>query len=276
MTNQKGSNLIEYIIPIAVIAMSAGLAIYYIGANNLLSKFFSSSTSMKYEKSINKAVIDENKSEKDNITLAQKLNKPGSYGGTAEQPVEECNNGTCLIDFGEFVLTGIPENFEEFVKTQGSSGGTKSFSDLLMQISKQLEKDGDKPGSILLKDMANLGHLIGQYQKNVESHLESCKTAFDKDSCYEDTSYYSQIKIPDSIKQYTSDMVYSNDFQAYQVNFTKINIAKKECSINPDCNSYNLPAYSFIKKYYQFMNNDKRSNKLQKMSFQLYIKILFL
>jgi len=47
---------------------------------------------------------------------------PGNMGGTPDKPVSICIDGYCNIDYGEFILYGIPENFQELVRPSGASG----------------------------------------------------------------------------------------------------------------------------------------------------------
>ena len=47
---------------------------------------------------------------------------PGGLGGTREEPASACENGTCTLDFGDSVLTDIPEDFANFVETNGNGG----------------------------------------------------------------------------------------------------------------------------------------------------------
>ena len=165
---RKGISITEYIIPIAVVGLIAGLSLYNLSSNGNLEKFFMFSVDGTLD--TNGTSIQVNKPDK---YIPIKLNG-GEFGGTTAQPVEYCINNMCKIDFGEFVLTGIPEDFEEFVKTQGSSGGSNVLANLLMQISKQLEKEGDLTGALDYKNMANIGHYLASVQEKMETSSESC------------------------------------------------------------------------------------------------------
>lgn len=54
---------------------------------------------------------------------------------------KDCNGSSCTISVGNYVLEGIPENFNAFVETSGASGGTDKIVSLLNQISDQLVLD---------------------------------------------------------------------------------------------------------------------------------------
>lgn len=60
MGDKKGSNLLEYIIPLAVIAIVVGGSIYYMSASGLLNKFLFNSSGAKFDKNTGKLVIGDN------------------------------------------------------------------------------------------------------------------------------------------------------------------------------------------------------------------------
>ncbi|MEW5821042.1 MAG: hypothetical protein AB1782_12695, partial [Cyanobacteriota bacterium] len=46
----------------------------------------------------------------------------GTLKGSINAPVKKCSNGYCIIDFGDYIMTGIPENYNEVLETTGNSG----------------------------------------------------------------------------------------------------------------------------------------------------------
>ena len=56
-------------------------------------------------------------------------------------PQKSCANANCSIDFGDFVLTGIPENFDDFTETSGGFGEdqTALYSNIISQLADSLK-----------------------------------------------------------------------------------------------------------------------------------------
>ena len=156
--HKDGSNLIEYVIPMALVGIIVGVGLYQIISSGVLRSFIISSNPITYDQSTKKAVISQNKQEEKILYDTLPHN---------EEPIFTCAKGLCDIDFGDFILTGIPENFEEFVKTQGTAGGTEELIALLEQIAAQLEEKGDNDLAAEIRDLANLGHIIAQAEKKI-------------------------------------------------------------------------------------------------------------
>lgn len=107
----------------------------------------------------------------------------GPLGGTPQQPVAKCNAGSCDIDYGDMVLTGIPENFGSFVESSGTSGGTEKLISLLEQIATDLENKGDSAGAQEFRDLANLSHFSAQMQRDIDQKAESCASTGNPMGC---------------------------------------------------------------------------------------------
>ncbi|MEW5820317.1 MAG: hypothetical protein AB1782_09015 [Cyanobacteriota bacterium] len=163
MCKSFGSSLVDYIVPTAVVGLVVGLALYGLNANGILKKFISASANYEVEKQSATA-----NSFPSGSTGINKL-AGGSLGGTPENPVEQCSFNKCNIDFGDFILTGIPENFQDYNEISGNSGGTEVMFALLEQIADQLEADGDIAGAAQYRMLSNMGHLLAEAQKTVEA-----------------------------------------------------------------------------------------------------------
>lgn len=107
----------------------------------------------------------------------------GSLGGTPQNPVKDCVNGVCTLDYGEFTLQGLPDNFTEVVETTGTSAGTEVLSSLLDQMIAQMEGNVDPADLQQIKDLSNMGHLIADYEQYVEDFAEQCDSTADPQTC---------------------------------------------------------------------------------------------
>jgi hypothetical protein len=174
-----GSNLIEYIIPVALIALVAGAGLFIIFSDNSLIRFFVASSNIQIDEASGKAVMGKaykSESSSEETTSEEILLNPaaGDYGGTPENPVQVCEGGKCTIDYGTFILTGLPENFNEFIQNNGASGGISQLADLLDQIADQLLQEGKREEALEVRKLANLGHGLGATEKEIELQINNC------------------------------------------------------------------------------------------------------
>jgi Flp pilus assembly pilin Flp len=164
---KKGSAIAQYAIIIALIALA--LTPVFILMGNHLCQYFEAFTKQ----------MTDNNSKIVTTTPAIAPNAPppptaGSNNGTPENPVKDCVNGNCSIDFGSFVLTGIPENFGEYVFNSGNSGGTDKIAGLITQLATQLEADGKPEQAEKVKELASIGHNIAIIEKQFENSFNTC------------------------------------------------------------------------------------------------------
>lgn len=163
----KGSSLLQYSIIIALIALAL-VPVFYVFGRNILSSF----------NSLYQGLSGQQETLTKNTTPG---NTPPSSSpkGTPENPVKNCVNGECIIDFGDYILTGIPDSFDMFIQTQGTSGGTDKVVELLTQIATQLEQEGLTAEASEIMKLANCGHSIATIEKTYEDVQKTCN--FDKD-----------------------------------------------------------------------------------------------
>lgn len=171
MLKNKGSNLIEYAIPLALVAIVVGLGLHSFVSSGAIKNYLinSSSNSMVFkDKNQTSAVAPE-----DTAALPVNLSS-GSFGGSLENPVKQCDSDSCTIDYGEYILNNIPLDYGGFVEAHGVSGGTDLLASLVEQIASQLEDKGDLAGAQDFRDLANLGHFISDMQQTLEETVATC------------------------------------------------------------------------------------------------------
>lgn len=169
MGGNKGSNLIEYIIPVALIGIVVGMGLYFSIKEGYIKNFFVATANMEVEQG--KATINKNEPPPPLLLVNP---HPGCYDGTPEKPVHQCANNSCVIDFGNFLMTDIPSDFNKFIETSGSAAGSDLISNILNQIGNNLEDEGLKEQSESIKKLASLGHNIATIQKELENIVVSC------------------------------------------------------------------------------------------------------
>lgn len=157
---RAGASLSQYVIIIVLISLAL-VPILIIFGDSLVAYFTSYTNSMKeVGKNMDK-------------TMMMQL-KAGSLGGTTSNPVKQCASSECVLDFGEFILKGIPENYGEFVESQGTGGGTDKVADMFMQIANQLGPD-KKEQSDNIRYLANLTHNLAAIENFYQNKIAACK-----------------------------------------------------------------------------------------------------
>ena len=225
----KGSSLAQYSIIIALIAVGL-VPVFYLFGKNISSSF----NALYQGLSGQEAPLSKNANPVNADTKA-------NLKGTPENPVKNCVDGACSIDFGDYILTGIPEKFDMFIQTQGTSGGTDKMVDLLTQIASQLQQEGLTSEASEIIKLANCGHSIGAIEKIYEDVQKTCN--FDKDCIVnqittleaQDATHVNSLDnmdLPVYLSQYMSD---PESLKSYLPS-TAINFVESYVSVmnNPD------------------------------------------
>jgi len=208
----RGSNLVEYVIPIALVGIVIGVGLNNLFTNNSLLNYIMSSGNLKLEgdilvmKPINDGTTVANtQSDSDTTqtnTDSTQTNTDGTQANTDGTQVNtdgtqdntdgtqtntdtssssastaSCSSNSCSIDLGDVSLTGVPQNLAKYVETTGSSAGTQKIMQLFEQIATQLESQGDVEGSKLYRDLANLGYFNATIQLKSEEMAKSCSSS---------------------------------------------------------------------------------------------------
>lgn len=165
MKKSKGSALVDYILPTALIGVIAGLSLFGLSQNNLLQRFLSNSLNGSFDKSTGQLIIG--KSSKETTSVPVSLN-------SQQQILSPSNIGTTNIPLGDFNLTGVPADLGELIETAGSAGATKTLADLLTQMADQLANTGDITQAEEVKKLATIGHNIAVVEKQIEEKVLAC------------------------------------------------------------------------------------------------------
>lgn len=165
MNKNKGVSLFQYIIIIVLILLvSVPLLIIY--GEKIKSAIMGM---VNVQGNIN-SQMNMNSPE----TIAAGKVKAGDFGGTPDKPVEACASNVCSIDYGTFVLNGIPADFGSVVESAGSSGGTDAIAAIIEQAVQALEDQGNNVGAQEFRKFANLAFFEADLKKAVEDNARSC------------------------------------------------------------------------------------------------------
>lgn len=200
-----GASLAQYIIIIALIGMAAFVAFSLLGR-----QIVENLTSLENNYSdINKEI------DTSNLEVAPGPLKGGDLGGTPTAPVVKCVESMCTIDYGEFVLNGLPDDFSEYIQSSGTSGGTDALASLLTQMSDQLESNGNNIQASDIKKLSLLVKMLGQTQKNTEDALTACKSSPNVDQCVNDSGTKpANIPLPDELQTLMPDYNSASDLNS--------------------------------------------------------------
>lgn len=165
MSRSKGSGLIDYAIPTAIVGLVVGLGLYNFISGGSLLKFLTASGNMTQGSSSSTWVVNPS-------STSANTPAPGDLGGSQNDPQIRCQNNLCTIDFGDYILTGIPENFRDYFESSASSGGTDLLADLLKQIADNANVD--EATKKLLQDLANNGHGLAGIERDLETFSRNC------------------------------------------------------------------------------------------------------
>lgn len=271
-----GSALVDYVIPTAVVGLVVGTGIYYLASEGKILNFTAASGNMNVKVSDNMAIVGYKAPTNNDLWNPMVA---GSLGGTEDTPISSCNAGNCTIDYGDFLLNGIPEDFSEFIQVNGTSGGTDKLLSLLGQMADQLEKDGDLAGAEEFRDLANLGEFIANTQKDIENDAKNCNTSsensIDAVICFQSTiSDPIAPPLPDNISHLLT--TYNNSGTENDSSFITSNItgdAKSKKEYNPD--TFDLlktehPAYAMVEIFDSINSNPNYSPTMKKVAEEVY------
>ncbi|MEW5820040.1 MAG: hypothetical protein AB1782_07590 [Cyanobacteriota bacterium] len=168
-----GSAINQYAIIIALVILAIS-PLFMVFGKNIVSYFSHLKTSLS-EKSLNNQAST---AIEDPVQEFSKNIFPGELGGTMENPIQKCAGNICHIDYGDFVLSGVPQNFGEFVQSAGASGGTDELLKLLEQLLVQIQKDPEMtPDEIAkIQNLMAKGKDIVKLEKYFESILDKYQT----------------------------------------------------------------------------------------------------
>ena len=174
MRLNKGS-MVDYILPTAIVGLVLGLGLFYLVQNKSILNFTSASNNMEVNEAKSQGIVN---------AMGAKQYKAGDLGGNSSKPVLQCSFGSCIIDYGDFILTGIPQDFAEYLESAGTSGSTDKLISLIEQIADQLEEQGDLSGAEEFRYFSNLGHYVSDIQEAIEAEAKNCESNSNPRTCF--------------------------------------------------------------------------------------------
>lgn len=161
LKSKKGSSLAQYAIVLAIIAV--GLVPVFIIMGDSIKQHLENFNSSMEE---NNKTIENNQN---GASIANEDVKPGDIGGSSVAPKIQCQNSSCVIDFGDYVINGIPGDFSEYIEGSGSAGGTEKLAAILQEIADNAPVDEETRN--LLQQLAQNGHGMAQIERGFHEDI---------------------------------------------------------------------------------------------------------
>ena len=274
MKSSSGSVLSQYGIIIALIALAIIPVFFLMGQiiNNNFKGFNTLYTDMNDQASNNSTSTPINQSFP---TITDLNSLAGSLKGTPENPAKDCVNGFCTLDYGEFALQGIPDNFTEIIESTGTSAGTNTLALLLDQMIAQMEGNVDEINLQEIKKLSNMGHLIADYERYVEDFAKQCDNTADPKACMGDFLYNGTANYtpPDKLINQLSNLNldFSNPGNILEVGGGMDNYVNDINTFNTNIDSQ--LCYAFVDQYNTVMNNSAFTDAQKNIVKELYWQI---
>lgn len=271
MNKLNGSALVQYAIILSLLSIGVISVYMFFGQqiNAILNSYLKVFTQNSEKVAVNADIIS---SAPSNVSANTSMG--GSMGGTSTNPTQSCTTGSCSIDFGNFVLNGIPENYADYVKNNGSSGGTEKLATIFEQIAQTLQNQGDIAGAAQYRDMANLGHILSDTQKIVESQAQQCVTNSNPTACLKQkvTTQAIHPRVISSVSDKLSAMYANTNLNSEDIICNSFSDYIERAKVNNEDISYKLtysPQYQIMTIYDQIMSNSNYSQNLKNVTTEL-------
>lgn len=128
----KGSALVDYVLPTALIGVVFGVALFGLIDTKIFQKFIEKSINGTLQANgtlvLNTASVSTDAMNSSSASVS--TNNAPIANNTSSDP--QAQTSTDSISLGNYSLTGMPENFTEFVETAGAAGGTEKLSMLIL------------------------------------------------------------------------------------------------------------------------------------------------
>lgn len=267
--NKKGQNLIEFLLVVGLIAIVCIFVLTTFG-QNIFTNLSLTSTNVKGFQP-----FGTDPGYKPNVV-------PGNLGGTYESPKQQVKDGSVDIDYGSYVLSGIPADFSDFVEVNGSSGGTDVFAGLYEQLADQLKEKGDTDGYSEFMKLAELTRMVADMQKQDEKAAQNCKTTTGTasgataHSCFQ--TYYNTNQPPELRDTLNTVLTsYNTNAKDHDVMvFNNLGVAKHAQISDPseyETLKTTYPSYALVDTFDSIMANAKYDDELKSITTKIYQNI---
>ena len=169
---QKGNALSQYAIIIGLVVLLL-VPTFMLFGNQIVNVF---TTYVDQYTNMNDKIAINNKNNADVIASNTTIADAAIAETNQNSDKVGCSNNTCVIDFGDVKLSGVPQDLNKLVETTGVSGSMDNLTALLDQIAQQYEEQGKTAEANDIKILATTGHNLALIQKSFENFVfDTCK-----------------------------------------------------------------------------------------------------
>ncbi|MEW5821101.1 MAG: hypothetical protein AB1782_12990 [Cyanobacteriota bacterium] len=269
MCKDRGSGLLDYVLPTAIVGIMAGLSIYYMYSEGMLTKFISASGNIEVENKV--GIVGPNTSK-----------ASGSSSTAYNESLDvSCVGDSCTINFGNgLVLTDVLKDFGSFVETNGAAITTDKIAAMIEDIANFLD-DPATPADegADFRDLANLYHFVAANQRKVEEVAAICSSDADPASCLNDSINTTTGEQALSLPANLSAMLpgYDNTKNLYNslINDDLATVRNNLESLPGLYSSYinEDPLYAVVNLYDNIMANPAYSDQIKSITQELYLSV---
>lgn len=162
----KAQEAVEFILITALVFFGVVFTVMIFGEK--IASFFTEGSSVVHKAQSSSSVIDSKKeiTFKDDYETSVELND--------KQSLMVCTGGNCTLKVGEMAISDIPEDFNSYVSTTGSSGGTETISKIYKSLADAINQQGLTSESEEIRKLASLAYNISVVEKTFESMVNAC------------------------------------------------------------------------------------------------------
>lgn len=264
--NLAGQEAIEFILITALVFFGALFTVLVFG--NKLSAFFGPGSSAVKVANSSSTVIDPTDATRysqDFDTISQ---EPEIVEVQQTEPVNiSYEPGSSTIKLGQYELTSLPANFNEYLQTSGSSGGTAVMIAAIDELAAQLKADGQLSQSNEVLKLATLGHNLARMEEAIEEAVKACDG---NKKCVEKLHESSFPKPPgfdETYVKFPNDIRYTEAIRSLTLGGVMRDVNKNHY------NSNNAPGHAFVDQYLKVANSSNFDSPTKSIITELYKNI---
>ena len=157
--NVTGNAIAQYSIILVLVIIACVSGYFLLGSSivNTLSTFLGNIISINQQMDANAKIL--------------KLNelKAGELGGSPSSPKSSCAGNSCTIDFGDYILHGVPEDFGNVSSASRGKDLTQSYINMLNELANQ--QIPGSPEETLLRDLIVQAKKMAKNETNIDKTL---------------------------------------------------------------------------------------------------------
>lgn len=168
MNRNSGQSLVEFAVVGGIIIIIAVIALSALG-KNVFNLFGGSKAKYEVYQPFQKGNNENNNANSGNNN--KPAPEPAEFEPSPSNPKITCSGNSCTLDFGDYVIEGIPGDFSDYIQSSGTSGGTDYLATILEQVADQAPVDQETKN--LIRQLSTHGHGIAIVEYNLDDLIQT-------------------------------------------------------------------------------------------------------